>query len=101
MNLTDLYCVSCAGNLLSAASYIAIHTANCPDVRFDERGYEAIVKLTQLLDDARAVDPNAWIQMNGQRLVCDLRAVTLVNGDAVCASHIWDAVERLRNGVRR
>jgi len=95
-------CTWCAANLRNTATLIQAHYKTETETRwepFTDRGDQAIIKFVQWWEALRALHPAADLVMN--QLIIDgpghpggLYAVALVDGNTVCAAHLWDAQDR-------
>jgi len=101
INAEELYCYYCMSSFLNAATLCTIriwdsYGSIVSDGVFNERGYDAAIKLGQLRKLAEADGGKLVVTMNQVQSELMLFAVTIVDGTAVCPMHVWDVVNGRR-----
>jgi len=106
--MLDIYCLYCAQSLLNSMTLVrtehrdVLTGQRIGEVElFQERGYEAIVTLGRMKQYAESQGTKFVITLNQIRSDMMIFASFFIDGNAVCAMHVPDAIERIQRRIYR
>lgn len=88
-----IYCCYCAQSFLNAASLITYRIDDGEEIRFHDRGYQAVAKMAGILLTAEAEGKTFRVNLNHQSSAELFFATVFINGTGVCLSHVYSATD--------
>lgn len=83
-----IICAYCVAPLMSGASRIMFFDGKKNWTSFNQRGASTLPEFIAAFEETLGDDQKGYLDINGE-VIRNIYAITMVNGTAVCATHIF------------